>query len=262
MKKFTSTDLGGAPIFKDDLRTIFNTEPWKVIQAMLSPFDADVEGLVISGCVTTANASNFDMTAGIVYLNGEFMEIAAVTNQSFTKYIQPSTVVNDDRTFEDGTVNTVAVTKGAQLGGSAPGAGQYIAIASILASSNRRIERIYIPEVEKTITSTSGGGTQTIMTIPHIIGKVFIVEVTYHALWVSGGSGATGNGHVAKKTISVDSSGGSSNSLGVDTIISHITGTDVLSFDLTLAGSNITMSVTPSSGVTVRAKASARVLIL
>lgn len=138
MKKFTSTDLGGAPIYKDDLRTIFNTEIWEVIQAMLSPFDSDTEGLVISGCVTTANAGNFDITAGIVYLNGEFMRVSAATNQSFTKYIAPSTAVNDDRTFEDGTVHTVAVTKGAGLAGGAPGSGQYITIASLTDLDNRR----------------------------------------------------------------------------------------------------------------------------
>lgn len=138
MKKFTSTDLGGAPIFKNDLRDIFNSEIWSVIQAMLSPFDSDVEGLVISGCVTTANAGNFDMTAGIVYLNGEFMRVAAATNQTFTKYIAPSTAVNDTRTFEDGATNVVAVTKGAELVGSAPGAGQYLTIASLSDMDNRK----------------------------------------------------------------------------------------------------------------------------
>jgi len=138
MKKFTSTGLGGAPIFKDDLKTIFNDELWAVIQAMLSAFDSNTEGLVISGCVTTANAGNFDMTAGIVYLNGEFMRIAAVTNQSFTKYIAPSTAVNDTRTFEDSSSQVVAVTKGAELVGSAPGAGQYLTIASLTDLDNRR----------------------------------------------------------------------------------------------------------------------------
>jgi len=138
MKKFTSTDLGGAPIYKNDLRDIFNSEIWEVIQAMLSPFNSDVEGLVITGCVTTNNAGNFDMTSGIVYLNGEFMRIAAVTNQAFTKYIAPSAVVNDSRTFQDSSVNIVAVTKGAGLVGSAPGSGQYLTISSLTDLDNRR----------------------------------------------------------------------------------------------------------------------------
>jgi hypothetical protein len=131
MKKFTSTDLGGAPINKNDLRDIFNSEIWDAVQAVFSKYDTDTEGLVISGCLTTANGGNFDMTAGIVYMNGEFMRIAAATNQSFTKYIAPSAVVNDSRTFADSNSHVVAVTKNAELVGSIPGAGQYLVIASL-----------------------------------------------------------------------------------------------------------------------------------
>jgi hypothetical protein len=138
MKKYTSTALGGAPVDDDDLLDIFNSEIWAAIQGQLSTFDSDVEGIVISGCVTTANAGNFDMTEGIVYLNGEFMRISAVTNQTFTKYIAPATPVNDDRQYADGTTNTIAVTKGAGLVGSAPGSGQYIKIASLTDLDERR----------------------------------------------------------------------------------------------------------------------------
>lgn len=138
MKKYTSTALGGAPVDNDDLLDIFNSEIWAVIQAKLSMFDSDIEGIIISGCVTTANAGNFDMTAGIVYLNGEFMRVAAATNQTFTKYIAPSTPVNDDRQYADGTTNTIAVTKGAGLVSSAPGSGQYLKIASLIDLDERR----------------------------------------------------------------------------------------------------------------------------
>lgn len=138
MKKFTSTALGGAPVNDDDLLDIFNSEIWDAIQSLLSPFDADVQGVVVSGCVTTNNSGNFDMTAGIVYLNGEFMRVAAATNQSFTKYIAPSAAVNDTRTYGDGTTNVTAITKGAGLVGSAPGSGQYLTIASLTDLDDRR----------------------------------------------------------------------------------------------------------------------------
>lgn len=139
MKKIVSaTDLGGAPFFKNDMREVFNSEIWDVIEGMLSPFDSDTEGLIISGCVFSNNAGNFDMTAGIVYLNGEFMRIAAVTNQAYTKYIAPKTPTSDSRTFADGSTNALVQTKEAELVGSAPGAGQYITISALTGAEDRR----------------------------------------------------------------------------------------------------------------------------
>jgi hypothetical protein len=139
MKKLTSaTDLGGAPIFKNDLRAVFNQELYKVIQGLLYPFDADVEGIIISGCLITANGGNFDMTAGIIYINGEYREIPAATNQTFTKYIIPSTLVTDSRTFADGTSHAVTETKNAELAASAPMSGQYITINSLTGADDRR----------------------------------------------------------------------------------------------------------------------------
>lgn len=139
MKKIVqAADLGGAPIHKNDLRESFNDEIWDAIEALLSPFNSDTEGIIVSGCVITANASNFDMTAGIVYLNGEFMRIAAATNQTFTKYIAPSAVVDDDRQFAGGATNTLFETKGAELVGSIPGAGQYITINTLTGADDRR----------------------------------------------------------------------------------------------------------------------------
>lgn len=165
MKKFTSSDLGGAPVNKNDLRDIFNSEIWDAVQALLSQFNADTQGIVVSGCVTTANASNFDMTAGIVYLNGEFMRIAAATNQTFTKYIAPATTVNDTRTFADITSHVVAVTKGAELVGSAPGSGQYLTISSLTDLDDRRwnpATQAQITTLQNNNTAISGGTWQSV----------------------------------------------------------------------------------------------------
>ncbi len=139
MKKFTTaTDLGGAPINKNDLRDVFNSEIWDAIESLMSQFSSDVQGVVIEGCATTANGGNFDMTAGVVFLNGEFMKISAATNQSFTKYIAPATAINDTRTFADSTSHVVTIDKKAELVGSAPGSGQYITIASLTDLDDRR----------------------------------------------------------------------------------------------------------------------------
>lgn len=140
MKKLVSSaDLGGAPITKADLREVFNDEIWDALEALLAPFNSDTEGLIISGCAFSNNAGNFDMTAGIVYLNGEFMRIAAVTNQSYTKYIAPATPTSDSRVFGDSTSHAVTQTKTAGIVGSAPGAGQYITISSLTISNARKL---------------------------------------------------------------------------------------------------------------------------
>lgn len=138
MKKIvTATDLGGAPFFKNDMREVFNSEIWDAIEALLSPYDSDVEGIIVSGCEISANAANFDITAGIVYLNGEFMRLPAATNQSFTKYIAPATASSDSRTFADSTTHAVVETKTAELVGAAPGAGQYVTINSLTGANDR-----------------------------------------------------------------------------------------------------------------------------
>ncbi len=140
MKKLsTGTDLGGAPITKADLRQIFNFDLWDAIDGIMSVYDSHTEGVIVSGCVFSNNAGNFDMTAGIVYLNGEFMRVPAVTNQAYTKYIQPDTIVNDTRTFNDGGSHIVSVDKPAKVAAGIPGLGQYVTIDSLTGANDRRL---------------------------------------------------------------------------------------------------------------------------
>lgn len=131
---------GGAPFTNEDLNDVFQDEIWAAMQAMLSQYDSDAEGVIVSGCVVTPNASNFDMTAGIVYLNGEFMRVDAVTNQTFTKYIKASTPTNVTRTFNDAASKTFIIEKKAEVSGTADGGGQEITISSIYSSLYRRLE--------------------------------------------------------------------------------------------------------------------------
>lgn len=140
MKKITSSaTLGGAPFTKEDMRTVFNDEIWSAMQAMLSPFNADTEGIIVSGCVVSGGGP-YDISAGIVYLDGEFMRLPAATGQTLPKYIAAAAAVNDARTFADGTNNTLFITKAAELVGSAPGT-QYVAITTATDPDDRR----YVP---------------------------------------------------------------------------------------------------------------------
>ena len=129
---------GGAPFTNEDLSDVFQTEIWAALQAMLSVYDADAEGVIVSGCVVTPNAGNFDMTAGIVYLNGEFMRVDAVTNQTFTKYIKATPVTNVARVFQDTISKTFIVERKAEVSATVDGSGQEITISSVAASNNRR----------------------------------------------------------------------------------------------------------------------------
>jgi hypothetical protein len=136
MKKFTATANGGAPIHSDDRRTIFNEEFWDVIEGLFSPYLTDTQGIIVSGCVISGGGP-YDISEGIVFLDGEFMRLPAQTGQTLPKYIKAATAVNDSRTFADGSTGTMAVTKSAELAGSAPGT-QYIAITSITDPDDRR----------------------------------------------------------------------------------------------------------------------------
>lgn len=138
MKKITQVaETGGARLDFDDFRDVFNKEIWDALQAMLSPFDSDTEGVILSGC-TISGGGPYNIAAGIVYLDGEFRRLPAQTGVSLPQYIKAATDVNTTRTFEDTVIKTLFITESADLATSAPGAGQYIAITSTSAPDSRR----------------------------------------------------------------------------------------------------------------------------
>lgn len=142
MKKLVTTQPGGGPIHQDDLRTVFNSEIWYVLEATFGMFNGDTQGVIVSGCILTPNGGNWDISEGLIYLNGEFMRLAAATNQALPKYIQPAAAVNDDRQFADAVTRTLFITKGAELAGSAPGGSQYVAITTSTDPDDRRLQNL------------------------------------------------------------------------------------------------------------------------
>jgi hypothetical protein len=143
MKKITQVaETGGARIDFDDLRETFNKEIWDAMQGMMSLYDSDVQGIIVSGCtIGGSGPSSYTISAGIVYIDGEFRRLAATTGLSLPQYIKAATDVNTTRTFEDTTIKTLFITEGADLAGSAPGAGQYIAITTTTDPDDRRLWR-------------------------------------------------------------------------------------------------------------------------
>jgi len=157
MKKYVNPiPDGGAPLHNNRLNTELNVEIWEAMQSLMSKFDSDTQGIIMSGCVLSDNAGNFDMTAGIVYLDGEFMRIAAATNQAFTKYIAAKTVSYTAKVFADGASKNLIEVKEAELVGSAPGT-QYITIADLVTPDARRQGNVVSYDTIQFIID--GGGT-------------------------------------------------------------------------------------------------------
>lgn len=243
MRKWTSTALGGAPVYDDDLLDIFNSEIWGAMQAIFSPYDSDTEGVIVSGCVISGSGP-YNISAGIVYLNGEFMRINAFTSLSLPFYIQPDTVTTEPRTFADSTVNAVITVKIATVGGSAPGSGQYIAVTSPTDPDDRRYGPT--PWVTMNLINgwASGAGVISTGAIPQYrieSGRVYLKGTLYQAGSTSrvfadnlpkfavtlGAIRATGLGNAAATATSldIDSSGnGQIADSGATVIVTYLDG--------------------------------------
>lgn len=172
MKKVvTAATTGGAPLYKSDLREVFNDEIWDAIESLLAQYNTDAAPVIISGCTFTANVgtpANFDMTAGIIYIDGEFKRIDAVTNISFTKYIASAAATQDSRTYGDGTNNAFIETKKAEFVSSAPGAGQYVTVSSLSSASYRRLT----PQGWSNMTLTNGWASVVGATAQHRYNRI------------------------------------------------------------------------------------------
>lgn len=133
---------GGAPINNEQLNDIFQIEIHDCIEALLSPFDADVQGVIVSGCVITGGGP-YAISAGVVYLNGEFMRLPAATGQTLPKYIAAKAISYVTKTFADQVTKNLIEVKEAELLGAAPGAGQYVAITTTTDPDDRRLINIF-----------------------------------------------------------------------------------------------------------------------
>lgn len=133
---------GGAPINNEELNLLFQTEIYDSIQAMLSRWDSDSQGIIVKGCLITGTTGNYAISEGIVYLNGKFMRLPAATGQALPKYIAPKAVSYLTRQFSDGVTRNMIEVVEAELVSSAPGSGQYIAMTSTTDADDRRLSKI------------------------------------------------------------------------------------------------------------------------
>lgn len=171
MKKYIDPiPNGGAPLHNNRLSVELQKEFWSAIEGHMNAFANNPTGnfgIIVSGCEIVANGGGFDIAAGVVFLNGEFMRLAAATGQSFTKYIAPAAAVNTAKTFADSVSRNLLVDTAAELVGSAPGSGQYITISS-LTSANPRYLKGHAPGT----IFRNGAGTESFKVV-----KTKIVEL-------------------------------------------------------------------------------------
>lgn len=144
MKKITqAVTPGGAPIYLDDFKGVFNDEIWDAMETFLYPYTSDTEGVIVSGNVIGGSGpSSYTISGGIVFLNGEFMRLPVFGGLSLPFYIIPATPVNTTRTFEDTVIRTLFITKDADVDTVPPGAGQYITVSSSTYQDSRRLKKL------------------------------------------------------------------------------------------------------------------------
>lgn len=129
MKKMLNVaDLGGAPITKQDLRTVFNFELWNAIDSILNWNVTDVQGFILTGCVVTG-AGPYNVSEGIVFLSGEFRVLPAATGVTLPAYIVAAADVDTTATFADGSSHALFREKKAAISNSIPGT-QYITLTT------------------------------------------------------------------------------------------------------------------------------------
>lgn len=142
MKKLKSTiPNGGAPLGEFPvLRELFNVEIWDAMEAILnSVTDGQTEGVILSGCEVTG-AGPYDISAGLVYLDGEILRFDAVTGQTLTKYIRKATVTSEGGQFADGATKDYIDVHKASLQSTTGSGVQYITMTS--AGGRRLDDRI------------------------------------------------------------------------------------------------------------------------
>jgi hypothetical protein len=134
MKRFTDFNgnglTGGAPFYNEDFYDV-ELEKYELLKdlfdALVSREADGVQSFVISGMAITANGGNWDVSAGIVYLETaagrEFYRYDGDTNvASATLYLVPAADASENRTYADGVSKEFFVTKKAALGANETGA--------------------------------------------------------------------------------------------------------------------------------------------
>lgn len=254
MKKYINPiPNGGAPLHNNRISTELQTEFWSAIEGHLKNFSRNTTGnfgIIMSGCEVVANGGGFDIAAGVVFLDGEFMRLPAAAAQSFTKYIAAAAPVNTAKLFGDGVSRDLIVDKAAELVGSAPGSGQYITISSLYSVLGNRLIDMVDDTLSKSVLSGSGGGTEDILTLPALAtGKTAGYEVDCVSEWVSGGGGSAGHGSFYKILGIYKNVGGTTSIWGAVTLpIMVVSGAGAPTFQIGTTGASIKVQANFSSG--------------
>jgi len=165
---------GGAPFNNNRIITELNGEIHAAYVAYLAAFDSHTEGVILSGMQVTGSGP-YNVSAGLVYLNGKIRRFPAQVGITLPKYVVPADITTQ-KVFADGVSRNLLQDYSSTVQNIAPGSGQYIALASATDFDDRRINMIphnngyWKQELIYPFPSAWNMDTTDSFTIPHNLG--------------------------------------------------------------------------------------------
>lgn len=126
MKKYINPSPipnGGLPIFGSDMMDCLQSEVYKAIVAQYKAYN---EPVIVYGGVATDGGATVSITAGMVFLDNELMEMPAY-NGVYPVYLKQAEPVIISKLYKDQSPRPVTVQRIAEWSTNAPGTGEYIA---------------------------------------------------------------------------------------------------------------------------------------
>jgi microcystin-dependent protein len=122
-------DDGGRPFFNEDL-LLLQSELTESIAAQVRAFG---NAMVVIGCELSpaVTPGNFNIAAGLVYLDGRFQRVEPVADVTLPVYVISSGVVDVSRTYKTGAVKVAVKEYKAEIVTDEPGAGEYVTINAV-----------------------------------------------------------------------------------------------------------------------------------
>jgi hypothetical protein len=166
MKKIVSPlSNGGAPWTDDLLAGILGQEGWSALEGTLqsisNPASSGNVGVIVSGCVVSGTGP-YNCSAGIVYLNGQFMAFPGFTAQTLPQYIVPATLVTNTDTWGDGSTHNLWTQQDSTFQSGLPGSGQFITLSTIGnlgGLGGFRVENFINPAISAQLNTLNGRDT-------------------------------------------------------------------------------------------------------
>lgn len=146
---------GGAPLHNNRLNTELQKEIWDVIEGIFEKYRTDAQGIIISGCTTSGIATNYNLGAGVVYIDGKFRRVPLTGGLNGTHYIEAAADVVTQKVFADGLSKNLLNEEVCVVAPGRALATQYIIIDHANLQDNRRLANLAFDLVSNYTTNES-----------------------------------------------------------------------------------------------------------